>query len=204
MLTEGVDIPTIDCVIIARPTKSPNAFAQMVRRHTNFPRTRRPYVLQVGRGMRLSPESGKTDCHIISIVDDHGKMAGILSPPSLAGLSSEIFEGIENEEQSVCPYFICCTRDSCISAAPIDITRDDAAHIQRITSQVELPIDVHRLTFLDHADPFVSSARTSNAPTIWSMSSLAWVRCGEYIYVLECLDGSFLRIDPVKDDTGCE
>lgn len=31
ILTEGADIPNIDCVLIARPTRSRNVFAQMVR-----------------------------------------------------------------------------------------------------------------------------------------------------------------------------
>ena len=30
VLTEGTDIPNIDCVIIARPTRSRNVYAQMV------------------------------------------------------------------------------------------------------------------------------------------------------------------------------
>lgn len=30
ILTEGADIPSIDCVVIARPTKSRNLFSQMV------------------------------------------------------------------------------------------------------------------------------------------------------------------------------
>lgn len=30
VLTEGADIPNIDCVLIARPTRSQNIFAQMV------------------------------------------------------------------------------------------------------------------------------------------------------------------------------
>lgn len=31
ILTEGADIPNIDCVVLARPTRSKNVFAQMVR-----------------------------------------------------------------------------------------------------------------------------------------------------------------------------
>jgi len=31
ILTEGADVPNIDCVLIARPTRSRNVFAQMVR-----------------------------------------------------------------------------------------------------------------------------------------------------------------------------
>ena len=31
ILTEGADIPNIDCIIVAKPTRSRNVFAQMVR-----------------------------------------------------------------------------------------------------------------------------------------------------------------------------
>lgn len=32
LLTEGTDIPNVDCVVIARPTRSRNVFLQMVNR----------------------------------------------------------------------------------------------------------------------------------------------------------------------------
>lgn len=36
ILTEGADIPNIDCVVVARPTRSKNVFAQMVRVRNAF------------------------------------------------------------------------------------------------------------------------------------------------------------------------
>lgn len=35
ILTEGADIPNVDCVILAKPTRSRNVFAQMVRAISN-------------------------------------------------------------------------------------------------------------------------------------------------------------------------
>ncbi|KIK05463.1 hypothetical protein K443DRAFT_675026 [Laccaria amethystina LaAM-08-1] len=70
ILTEGADIPNIDCVLIARPTRSRNVFAQMI-----------------GRGMRLSPSTDKGDCHIIDLVGSLSKMSGVVSIPSLLGLN---------------------------------------------------------------------------------------------------------------------
>lgn len=32
LLTEGTDIPNVDCVVVARPTRSRNVFLQMVNR----------------------------------------------------------------------------------------------------------------------------------------------------------------------------
>lgn len=65
LFTEGTDIPNVDCVLLARPTKSKNLLIQMI-----------------GRGLRLYP--GKENCHIIDMVASLA--AGILSTPTLFGL----------------------------------------------------------------------------------------------------------------------
>jgi ATP-dependent helicase IRC3 len=65
VFTEGTDIPNIDCVLLARPTKSRNLLVQMI-----------------GRGMRLHP--GKKDCHIIDMVAS--LETGIVTVPTLFGL----------------------------------------------------------------------------------------------------------------------
>ncbi len=48
VLTTGFDAPAIDCVALLRPTNSAGLYYQMV-----------------GRGFRLSPDTGKTDCLIL-------------------------------------------------------------------------------------------------------------------------------------------
>ncbi|GKZ17383.1 hypothetical protein AbraIFM66951_004683 [Aspergillus brasiliensis] len=65
LFTEGTDIPNIDCVLLARPTRSRNLLIQMI-----------------GRGLRLHP--GKKDCHIIDMVATLD--TGVLSTPTLFGL----------------------------------------------------------------------------------------------------------------------
>ncbi|KFY05141.1 hypothetical protein O988_00230 [Pseudogymnoascus sp. VKM F-3808] len=65
VFTEGTDVPNIDCVLLARPTKSRNLLVQMI-----------------GRGMRLFP--GKDNCHIIDMVAS--LETGIISTPTLFGL----------------------------------------------------------------------------------------------------------------------
>src|SRR5262249_54123165 len=65
VFTEGTDMPNIDCVLLARPTKSRNLLVQMI-----------------GRGMRLYP--GKTDCHIIDMVAS--LETSIVTVPTLLGL----------------------------------------------------------------------------------------------------------------------
>lgn len=65
VFTEGTDIPNIDCIVLARPTKSRNLLVQMI-----------------GRGMRLHP--GKKNCHIIDLVSS--LETGIVTTPTLFGL----------------------------------------------------------------------------------------------------------------------
>lgn len=69
ILTEGADIPNIDCVVIARPTRSRNLFAQMI-----------------GRGLRQSLATGKVDCRIIDFVNTRDRVPGVFSTPTLFGL----------------------------------------------------------------------------------------------------------------------
>ncbi|KAF8560312.1 P-loop containing nucleoside triphosphate hydrolase protein [Imleria badia] len=76
ILTEGADIPNVDCIVICRPTRSRNVYAQMI-----------------GRGMRQSPASGKVDCRIIDFVDSTSRISGVVSIPTLLGLDpSELID----------------------------------------------------------------------------------------------------------------
>lgn len=51
VLTTGFDLPAVEAVVMARPTKAAHLYIQCV-----------------GRGLRLSPETGKTDCVILDMV----------------------------------------------------------------------------------------------------------------------------------------
>ena len=55
---------------------------------------RRPsYFAQIGRGMRLSPATGKVDCHIIDFVDITTRIPGVVCTPTLFGLDpSEVVD----------------------------------------------------------------------------------------------------------------
>ena len=78
VFTEGTDIPNIDCIILARPTRSRNLLIQMI-----------------GRGMRLHP--GKENCHVIDMVASLA--IGIVTTPTLFGLDpAEVVEGVEVAE----------------------------------------------------------------------------------------------------------
>ncbi|HET6496691.1 MAG TPA: DEAD/DEAH box helicase, partial [Thermoleophilia bacterium] len=61
ILTEGFDEPTIDCIVMARPTQSKSLFIQCA-----------------GRGLRLSP--GKDSCRIVDMVALSGRHSLVQAP----------------------------------------------------------------------------------------------------------------------------
>ena len=65
IFTEGTDMPNIDCILLARPTRSRSLLVQMI-----------------GRGLRL--HHSKDYCHIIDFVDSSN--VGIVSIPTLVGI----------------------------------------------------------------------------------------------------------------------
>ncbi|KAL0095112.1 P-loop containing nucleoside triphosphate hydrolase protein [Phycomyces blakesleeanus] len=76
ILTEGTDIPRIDCVLMTRPTRSSGLFQQMF-----------------GRGMRLYPN--KKDCLVVDFVDSFDRIGknGLVTIPTLLGLDrNELIE----------------------------------------------------------------------------------------------------------------
>ena len=61
--TTGLDIPNIDCVVMLRPTQSAGLYVQMV-----------------GRGFRLSPETGKANCLVLDYsgnIERHGPVDAV-------------------------------------------------------------------------------------------------------------------------------
>jgi len=167
ILTEGTDIPNIDCVVVAKPTRSRNIFAQMI-----------------GRGMRLSPDTGKEDCHIIDFVDSVGRVAGVVSTPHLFGLDpSEVIddESLEELEERA---------DKAIDLVTMRSTSDTKQTVPEPKS----------VTYIDYEDPFALVHQASGAPHIQKLSANAWVGCGGDVYVLECLGKGFVRIEPAEDE----
>jgi hypothetical protein len=72
VLTEGFDEPSVDSVILMRPTKSPTLYTQMI-----------------GRGTRLFP--GKIDCLVLDLVGATSRH-DLMSVACLAGLPLEALE----------------------------------------------------------------------------------------------------------------
>lgn len=86
LLTEGWDCPPVDCIVNLRATKSRSLYAQIV-----------------GRGTRLSPETGKTNLLILDFLwmtERHE----LVRPASLMAPSAEVAKRMtELSEQRGCP-----------------------------------------------------------------------------------------------------
>jgi superfamily II DNA or RNA helicase len=68
VLTEGVDVPSIECVVVARPTRSRSLYIQMV-----------------GRGLRKSP--GKHDCLVLDLYPEGREDESAWTLSRLSGLT---------------------------------------------------------------------------------------------------------------------
>ncbi|GLB36102.1 putative type III restriction enzyme, res subunit [Lyophyllum shimeji] len=163
ILTEGADIPNIDCVVVARPTRSRNVFAQMI-----------------GRGMRLSPDTGKQDCRIIDFVDSTSRVTGVVSVPTLFGLHPGEIE-IDDE-----------TTEALEKRAAEKIALNDADDVPEPKS----------VTYVDYEDPFSLFNEASGAPHVAHLSKYAWVGCGGDVYVLDCWSKGFVRVEPRETSEG--
>jgi superfamily II DNA or RNA helicase len=81
VLTEGYDDPNIECIVLARPTKSALLLTQMIGRGTRLPEGCQ-HISAVG-------EEGKKDCIILDVVDTTSKHQ-LYTVPSLLGLPAQI------------------------------------------------------------------------------------------------------------------
>jgi ATP-dependent helicase IRC3 len=127
VFTEGTDIPNIDCILLARPTKSRNLLVQMI-----------------GRGMRLYP--GKKDCHVIDMVAS--LETGIVTVPTLFGLdpseivketTPEAMKELRNRKTEEAAVLAESTLDSmsAASASRIADARLDFTHYDTVQDLIE-------------------------------------------------------------------
>lgn len=85
LLTEGWDCPSVDCIVVLRPTKVRSLYCQMV-----------------GRGTRLSPETGKDHLLLLDFLW-HTDRHDLCHPAHLICESSEVAKRMtENIEEAEC------------------------------------------------------------------------------------------------------
>ncbi|KAG0209505.1 hypothetical protein BGX28_010278 [Mortierella sp. GBA30] len=177
ILTEGTDIPAIDSVVMARPTKSNVLFIQML-----------------GRGMRLYP--GKEDCHVLDFVDVvQGE--GLVSVPTLLGLDPEAVMNtdkiIKNQDD------IDAIRNQEIASLEQQLKEDSA---EQEDAEVVEAIDakVARIKVYEYENPYQLIGDCSGAPRrVWLASSNAWVSVGPNEYVLDVRPDAF-KIEKSPED----
>ena len=181
VFTEGTDIPGIDCVLLARPTRSRGLLTQMI-----------------GRGMRLY--EGKSDCHVIDMVASLEK--GIVTIPTLYGLdpnqrlseaTPDQMKGMKVQESAASPSASPLepfTKDKAIPRSVsftdydsvYDLIEDASGdrHIRGISqlSWIQVAPDRYVLTF--HDNSFLSINRDDDATPPFQVSLTERLRASEH------------------------
>lgn len=102
LLTEGWDCPAVDCIVVLRPTKSRSLYAQMV-----------------GRGTRLSPDTGKSKLLLLDFLWLTGRHE-LCRPASLVASRAEVADRMtEIVAEDGCPVDL----EECEVAAEDDVQR---------------------------------------------------------------------------------
>lgn len=164
ILTEGADVPAIDCVLLARPTRSRNLFSQMI-----------------GRGLRLSPATGKRDCLVLDIVGNIEK--GVVCTPTLFGLDAE--DIIEDESP-----------EGLLERAH-EAEQFDSADVEGDADPFAVELaDPTKITYIDYDDPHqLQQAMLARSSVVETMSPNAWVDCGGQTYILDVPRYGFVTVE---------
>lgn len=171
VFTEGTDIPNIDCVLLARPTRSRNLLVQMI-----------------GRGMRLYP--GKENCHIIDMVSS--LETGIVTTPTLFGLDpSELVEGASVGYMRAL--------EARAADTELDEAREEEVPIGAGSNPSDANLDGH-VTFVEYDSVFDLISDTSNEKRIRALSKNAWVYVGQDRYVLCGPKGTYIRLEKMEKE----
>lgn len=162
VFTEGTDIPNIDCVLLARPTKSRNLLVQMI-----------------GRGMRLYP--GKESCHVIDMVSS--LETGIVSVPTLFGLDpSEIVENASPNQMKELKTRRVEEQDS-------KQEQDRTLMGQPSASSSSPDVSDYRLTMTHYSTVQDLIDDTSGERHIRALSPNAWVQTADSKFILSTKGG---------------
>ncbi|KAI1267184.1 P-loop containing nucleoside triphosphate hydrolase protein [Xylariaceae sp. FL1019] len=176
VFTEGTDIPNIDCVILARPTRSRNLLVQMI-----------------GRGMRLHPN--KTDCHVIDMVSS--LETGIVTTPTLFGLDpSQLVE-----ETSVDEMRSLKERGEAEKQINAVLVADSSG--VAVTTPLDPGVS-RNITFTEYDSVFDLISDTSGEKHIRSISMHAWVQIGPHRYILSGPEGTFIRLEKNEEESSEE
>lgn len=169
IFTEGTDIPNIDCVLLARPTKSRNLLVQMI-----------------GRGLRK--HEGKENCHVIDMVAS--LETGIVTTPTLFGLDPH--ELVKDADANAMRDI----KDRRDSEREREAQAADIVPHMHNHRQKPLSGDI---TFTDYDNVNDLIEDTSGERHIRALSPFAWVQIDENRYVLSSSNGDFINIKRGKE-----
>jgi ATP-dependent helicase IRC3 len=166
IFTEGTDIPNIDCVLLARPTKSRNLLVQMI-----------------GRGLRK--HAGKKNCHVIDMVAS--LETGIVTTPTLFGLDPQ--ELVKDADANAMKEL----KDRKTSEREREARASEASVVSQQTDS-RLQKLAGNVTFTDYDNVNDLIEDTSGERHIRALSPFAWVQIDEDRYILSSSNGDFLTI----------
>ncbi|KAK3988566.1 P-loop containing nucleoside triphosphate hydrolase protein [Cladorrhinum sp. PSN332] len=168
VFTEGTDIPNIDCILLARPTRSRNLLVQMI-----------------GRGMRL--HHGKENCHIIDMVSS--LETGIVTTPTLFGLDpDELVTGLtavkmlELRERK--------------EAERLAEKEKNVPAQNKMTGDAPSTGRSYNVVFTEYDSVYDLISDTTSENHVRSISQLAWVQVTPSKYVLTT-SSDYLKIERV-------
>ncbi|BGP42779.1 Putative ATP-dependent helicase IRC3 [Rhodotorula kratochvilovae] len=165
ILTEGADFPAIDCVLLARPTRSQNLFLQML-----------------GRGLRLSPDTGKENCLVIDLIGQSADF-GVVCTPTLFGIDpATVIEGRSTQQLEEL-----ATEQLRSNPAPAPSAPDPSSALSRRHS-----VSYRHYTAFDLVAQIAADGTEEHIP-VSRLSRLAWVGCGE-VWILQLMGLGYAKI----------
>jgi len=165
--TEGIDIPNIDSIILARPVLSPTLFFQMI-----------------GRGLRVAPN--KTDCLIMDVVDTVGRH-NVVTIGEAFGVRSVDFKGEDVYEKAMVVK----------QAQELGINFEDGMEIGDLEKRLETIEGVRKGTIFINTRAQVIDVLQSAAPAdeVEKESKFPWIKINNDKYILSMFDKSVFALE---------
>ncbi|KAJ3146213.1 hypothetical protein HDU89_006354 [Geranomyces variabilis] len=185
IVAEGVDIPAIDGIVLARPTRSLVLLQQML-----------------GRGLR--PYPGKSACWFIDVCDSVDTDTALASPPALLGLArefdfedrpiSEVMKKLEGIHDSDRPLHMCKSWADVEAVAADDVNPTAEGEPARYGFQLQAFDSPYRVE-----PPNPLNDLHDETQKLKQMSRFAWVRVGSLECLLKLPNHSWLTATAERD-----
>ncbi|OMJ28164.1 putative mitochondrial ATP-dependent helicase irc3 [Smittium culicis] len=175
ILTEGTDIPNIDCIIMARPTKSHVLFQQMI-----------------GRGVRLFKH--KKNCLIVDFADSFVHRPKLMSLTTLLGLDPDSIEEKFTLKKQNVTEILQEIEDSEKIAKELAEKKEENFSLEALTKKLFDPYAIFKIRlntikenyhlFKNYSSSLFADIFTCGDHRLINLSSLSWVSHSKDKYVL--------------------